>query len=140
MCAPDYVTRLELYYDRCLDKLDFKLPFRHFGLTVEFETPVEFALHGEVRRFDFGLRAVLQRYGFLAVTNATLLDRVRTCEQRIEIFSFHTVWVETQGDTVTMFWPDPIDPVQRKPRRSSILIVANAVAYLQAIKEGCQRE
>ena len=82
MCAPDYVARLELYYDRCLDKLDFKLPFRHFGLTVEFETPVEFALHDEVRRFDFGLRAVLQRYGFLAVTNATLLDRVRTSEQR----------------------------------------------------------
>lgn len=78
---PDYVARLELHYDRCLDKLDVKLPFRHFGLTVEFETPVELALHDEVRRFDSGLRAVLQRYGFLAVTNATLLDRVRTSEQ-----------------------------------------------------------
>jgi len=37
-----------------------------------------------------------------------------------------------------MFWRDPTDPAQREPRIFSILILANAVAYLQAIKEGTE--
>jgi hypothetical protein len=96
---PDYVTRLELHYDRCLDALDVKLSFRHFGLTVELETPVEFALHDEVRRFDSGLRALRQRYGSLTVTNAILPDRVRTREQRniFKYLSYYTDWSKAQG-------------------------------------------
>jgi hypothetical protein len=82
-----------------MDALDVKLLFRHFGLTVELETPVELAPHDEVRRFDSGLRALRQRYGSLTVTNAILPDRVRTREQRniFKYLSYYTDWSKAQG-------------------------------------------
>jgi hypothetical protein len=140
IAIPDYAARLEQHYDRRLDTLDVKLPFRHFGLTVKFETPVEFALHDEERRLDSGLRALLNRYGSLTFTNAVMPNHVRTSEQRnvFKSLSFHTDRTQAQGDTITMFWRDPTDPVQREPRTSSTLILANAAAYLQAIKEGAE--
>jgi len=85
-------VRLELHYDWCLDTLDVKLSLCHFGLTIEFKIPVEFAFHDEVRRFDSGLQALLQRYGSLTATNAILPARVRTREQRnlFKYLNFYT--------------------------------------------------
>ena len=40
------------------------------------------------------------------------------------------------SDSISLFWRDPFDPVQRQPRSSSTLVLANAAAYLQAVKEG----
>jgi hypothetical protein len=50
--------------------------------------------------------------------------------------SFHIDRGRTQDDNISLFWRDPLDPVQRRPRSSSTLVLANAAAYLQAVKEG----
>jgi len=135
---PDYREHLEQHYGRRLDTLNIEFPFRHFGLSVEFETPIEFPVHDSERRLDPGLRALLGRFGPVTLTNATLPKGVSVSEQRnvFKSLSFHTDRSRIQDDNITLFWRDPSDPIQCEPRTSSTLVLANAAAYLQSIKEG----
>ncbi len=138
IAIPDYGARIERHYGRRLSVLDMDFPFRHFGLSIEFETPVELAVHDDERRLDAGLRALLGRFGPLTLSNANLPDRVRASGQRnvFQSLSFHIDRGHTQDDHISLFWRDPFDPVQHQPRNSSTLVLANAAAYLQAVKEG----
>lgn len=138
IAIPDYGARIERHYGRRLSALEVDFPFRHFGLSIAFETPVELAVHDAERRLDEGLRALLGRFGPLTFTNAYLPDRERASGQRnvFRSLSFHVDRGHTQDDGISLFWRDPFDPVQRQPRSSSTLVLANAAAYLQAVKEG----
>jgi hypothetical protein len=135
---PDYGARIERHYGRRLNALAIDFPFRHFGLSIEFETPVELSVHDDERRLDDGLRALLGRFGPLTLSNAYLPDRARESGQRnvFKCLSFHIDRGCTQDDNISLFWRDPFDPVQRQPRSSSTLVLANTAAYLQAVKEG----
>ena len=135
---PDYGARVEKHYGRKLGTLGIDFPFRHFGLSIDFDKPVELAAHDEERRVDNGLRALLDRFGPLTLSNAYLPDRVRASGQRnvFKSLSFHIDRGRTQDDNISLFWRDPFDPVQRQPRSSSTLVLAVATAYLQAVKEG----
>jgi len=138
VAIPDYGARIERHYGRRLSALDMDFPFRHFGLSIAFEEPIELAAHDEERRVDNGLRALLDRFGPLTLSNAYLPDRVRASGQRnvFKSLSFHIDRGRTQDDNISLFWRDPFDPVQRQPRNSSTLVLAVATAYLQAVKEG----
>ncbi len=138
IAIPNYGARIERQYGRRLNALAMDFPFRHFGLSIEFETPVELSVHDNERRLDDGLRALLGRFGSLTLSNAYLPDRTRESDQRnvFRCLSFHIDRGRTQDDNISLFWRDPFDPVQRQPRSSSTLVLANTAAYLQAIKEG----
>lgn len=135
---PEYGRRLERHYGRNPEGLPVGFPFRHFGLAVTFEKPIQLAVHNSERRLDERLRALLDRYGPLSFCNATLPDRARTGSQRnvFESLSFHIDRGQNQPDNLSLFWRDPYDATQRKPRTSQTLVVANAAAYLQAVRQG----
>ena len=135
---PDYGARIEKHYGRKLSALAIDFPFRHFGLSIDFDKPVELALHEDSRRLDGGLRALLRRFGSLRFRNACLPERLRASAQRnvFQSLSFHIDRGRNQDDNISLFWRDPFDPVQRAPRSSSTLVLANAAAYLQAVEEG----
>lgn len=135
---PDYGARIEKHYGRQLDALAIDFPFRHFGLSIDFDQPAELAVHDDERHLDDGLRALLHRFGALTLRNAYMPDRVRESGQRnvFQSLSFHIDRGRNQDDNISLFWRDPFDPVQRQPRSSSTLVLANAAAYLQAVKEG----
>lgn len=138
IAIPDYGARIERHYGQRPSALAMDFPFRHFGLSIEFETPVELSVHDDERRLDDGLRALLGRFGPLTLSNAYLPDRARESGQRnvFKCLSFHVDRSRTQDDNISLFWRDPFDPVQQQPRSSSTLVLANAAAYLQAVKEG----
>jgi hypothetical protein len=138
VAIPDYGSRLARYYGRDPAALGLAFEFRHFGLTIAFEAPVELAVHDGERRLDEGLRALLARFGPVTLRNAYLPERARANGQRnvFQSLSFHVDRGLTQDDHTSLFWRDPFDPVQQQPRSSSTLVLANAAAYLQALKEG----
>lgn len=134
IAIPNYSARIKGHYGRPPSAL----PFRHFGLFIEFETPTELAVHDEARHLDPGLRNLLNQFGPLTFQNAYLPNGARTSDQRniFESLRFHIDRGHTQEDNISLFWRDPFDPVQRAPRSSQTLVLANAAAYLQALKEG----
>jgi len=138
IAIPDYGTRIERHYGQRLSALDIDFPFRHFGLSIAFKTPVEIVVHDDERRLDEGARTLLHCFGPLTLRNAYLPKCARTYAQRnvFPSLSFHVDRGSTQDDSISLFWRDPFDPVQRQPRSSSTLVLANAAAYLQAVKEG----
>ncbi len=138
IAIPDYGARIEQHYGRRLNALKMDFPFCHFGLSIAFKRPFELAVHDDARHLNEGLRMLLRRFGPLTLRNAYLPDRARTDAQRnvFPSLSFHIDRGDTQDDRISLFWRDPFDPVQRQPRSSSTLILANAAAYLQAVKEG----
>lgn len=132
----DYGSRIERHFGRSLSTLDVGFPFRHFGLSIDFEKPVELAVHDEERRLDPGLRALLDRFGPLTFRNAHLRDRTLGQRNVFQSLSFHIDRGSPQEDTTSLFWRDPFDPDHRQPRSSSTLVLANAAAYFQAVREG----
>jgi hypothetical protein len=135
---PNYARRLAARYGA--DPAALPVPFEvdHFGVVVTFERPVELAVHDAGRVLDEGLRAVVGRFGPVILRNAYLPERGRAESQRniFQSLRFHIDRGTTQADHYSLFWRDPFDPVQRAPRTSSTLILPNAAAYLQALKEG----
>ena len=125
LLIPDYAKHLEQHYGRSVGALDIDFPFRHFGLSVAFETPVELAIHDDERRLDPGLRTLLGRYGPVTFTNASLPPGTSVSEQRnvFKSLSFHTDRSRIQDDNITLFWRDPSDPIQCEPRTSSTLVL-----------------
>ncbi|NKB60268.1 MAG: hypothetical protein GKS00_28510 [Alphaproteobacteria bacterium] len=138
IAIPEYGRRIHQHFGRHPDGLPMDFPFRHFGLSITFDTPVELAVHDADRRLNSNLRALLDRFGPLTFKNAFLPNNTRQSEQR-NVFSsldFHIDRGRTQDDNISLFWRDPFDPIQRAPRSSQTLVLANAAAYLQAVKEG----
>ena len=138
IAIPDYAGRIARHYG--VDPRDAGVPFgfRHFGVIVEFDEPIELDLYDGERVLDEGLRGIVESFGPLVLRNAYLPERGRLESQRniFESLRFHIDRGSTQEDCYSLFWRDPFDPAQRAPRSSSTLILANLVAYLQALKEG----
>jgi hypothetical protein len=136
VAIPNYRDRIEARYDRRLESLDMDLPVRHFGLTITFDKPQQLMVHDQDRRLDQGLRDVLARFGAVTLRNASIPDRALSQRNVFQSLSFHIDRGPPQEDLISLFWRDPSDPEQRMPRSSSTLVLANAAAYFQAVKEG----
>lgn len=135
---PDYDEYFARYYHHepngCLKPAEF----RHFGVIVDFDEPVELKVHDAARCLDENLRALLSRFGPILMRNVMLPAPDRLSGQR-NIFpdlKFHIDRARTQEEQISMFWRDPRDPVQCAPRTSSTLVLPNQAAYLQALAEG----
>lgn len=112
-------------------------PFRHFGLICTFDKPLEIDIFDAGMRLHEGFRAAIDVFGAIVLRNARASDGAAP-EPQTNIFShlkFHFDRGETQPERYSLFLRDPKSAAQRPPRLSSTLIVANVVAYLQALKE-----
>jgi len=138
LAIPHYRERLTRHYGTDPVNVDLGFDFDHFGLALEFAAPVEVALYDEGRVLDTGVRDIVARFGPVVLRNAYLPERSRSGGQRniFQSLSFHVDRGITQPDGYSLFQRDPFDPVQQAPRSSSTLILANAAAYLQALKQG----
>lgn len=138
LAIPHYRDRLARHYGTDPRDVGLDFAFEHFGVEIEFAAPVELALYDEGRVLDAGLRALIARFGPVVLRNAYLPARSRAGGQRniFQSLSFHLDRGPTQPDGYSLFQRDPFDPVQRAPRSSATLVLANAAAYLQALEEG----
>lgn len=138
VAIPDYCARLRRHYGPDTLSALKTMNFQHFGFEIEFNTPVELSVHDDVRRLDGGLRTLVGRYGPVVIRNARMPAQARRSDQRniFKSLDFHIDRGKNQEDHFSMFWRDPDDPEQCKPRNSSTLILPYQAAYAQAIKEG----
>lgn len=112
--------------------------FTHFGLILAFDAPVELRVHDREFVLDETVRAAVARFGPVLFRNASI-DRAVKAEPQRNIFPdlrFHIDRGGTQPNLYSLYTRDRLDPVQREPRTSSTVFVANIVAYLQFIREG----
>lgn len=134
----NHTENVRRHYAAQLDACNVPIQYQQFGVLIEFERPVELRVHDGERVLDDGLREIVGTFGPVMLRNAFMAEAERTGGQR-NIFPslrFHFDRGATQADRYSLFWRDPFDPVQREPRTSSTLILANAVAQVQALKEG----
>lgn len=119
------------------DSLSTAKPFKHFGLIISFDAPVDLVVYDEGMRLHEDLRSAIEVFGAIVLRNARANDAGAE-EPQTNIFShlkFHFDRGETQPERYSLFLRDPKSPAQQQPRESSTIIVANVVAYLQALKE-----
>jgi len=112
-------------------------PLRHFGLVCTFERPAEIRIHDDRLTLAPGIRALVDRFGPVVLTNARMPADHPRAEQR-NIFSnlrFHFDRGANQSGQLSLFTRDPNDPEQAAPRASSTLHAANIVPHLQLAKE-----
>lgn len=134
----DYANRVARHYGTSPSKLPVELPFGHFGLHWSFEAPVEISLYDSARVLCDTTRDMISRFGPISFTNAYLHSEARAEGQR-NIFpslDFHYDRAPVHDNQYSLFFRDPFDAVQREPRKSTSLILANAAVYLQEKKEG----
>ena len=135
---PNHAEKVASHYGAGGDRSAVPIEFPHFGVIFDFDKPVELSVCDDDRVLDQGLRETVEALGPVILRNAYLPKRDRLEGQR-NIFPslrFHLDRGSTQDDRFSLFWRDPFDEAHRLPRTSSTLIVANAVAYLQAYSEG----
>ena len=138
VAIPHHADNVAKHYGLRLAQSAVPLQYPHFGAIIEFNSPIELAVCDENRVLDPGLREIVDVLGPVILRNAYLPERNRREGQR-NIFPslrFHFDRGSTQEDRYSLFWRDPFDEIHKAPRTSSTLIVANAVAYLQAQAEG----
>ncbi len=111
VAIPDYAARIERHYGRDPAALGMAFGFRHFGLVIAFEAPVEVAVHDADRRLDPGLRALVARFGPVVLRNAHLPERERANGQRnvFQSLSFHV----DRGQIPTVLDIDPFHGAHR---------------------------
>lgn len=134
----DYGERIARHYETALPNAPVEFSFRHFGLHCEFEAPVELSLYDPARVLCPAARDMIARFGPVSFTNAYLDPEAREERQR-NIFpslDFHYDRAPDHDNQYSLFFRDPLDPVQRAPRESTTLVLANVAAYLQEQKEG----
>jgi len=138
ICIPNYAENVKRHYGDQAARSPVPIEFPNFGSIVEFDQAVEISIFDENRVLDHGLRKIVEALGPVTLRNAYMPAPHRQEGQR-NIFPslrFHVDRGSTQDDCFSLFWRDPFDEVHKMPRSSSTLIVANAVAFLQAHNEG----
>ncbi|MDH5694097.1 MAG: hypothetical protein OEZ47_13450 [Gammaproteobacteria bacterium] len=112
--------------------------FKHFGLTIRFDKPLEVVLYNEHRTINPGLCELIEQLGPITFQNAYLGEAVRTYghRNRFPHLQFHIDRSEMQRERYSMYTRDPFDEEQKHPRTASTLFIHNIVNHLQSIKEG----
>jgi hypothetical protein len=138
IAIPDYAANLEHHYGQPPASTGIEFGFHHFGLLIDFDKPSELAPYDDRWRLAAPLRELVSRFGPVALSNVHLPAARRNEGQR-NIFpslDFHFDRGPAQDNQYSLFVRDPFDDIQRAPRRSSTLVIANAVAWLQHHREG----
>ena len=146
---PQYHSNLERHYAQILNgeslssvcrRVSVDCDFSGFGVEVRFDDATEIAVHDDDLNLDDTLRLMITRFGPIVLKNAFLPAAIRQKEQR-NIFphlNFHYDRGPNQPTQFSLFSRDPFDAVQRAPRKSSTVFIANIVGVLQSWKEGAE--
>jgi hypothetical protein len=132
-----YADLLRAGFDQLRGRATMGNGLRQFGLLCEFAEPVELEMHDSEMVLDTAVRALVARFGPVVLANAYLDEACRERSHR-NIFPhlrFHSDRGPDHPNQYSLFTRDPFDPEQAPPRQTSTLFAANAVAYLQALKE-----
>lgn len=143
---PDYGWKIANHYADQVDgnlgaicsKASLAFDLSSFGLIVTFDKPLELELYDGDSLLDENVKKIINHFGPLIFRNAYLATKFRNQGQR-NIFpdlNFHVDRGSNQDNQYSLFCRDPFDDVQKAPRESSTLFIANIVAYLQSVKEG----
>jgi hypothetical protein len=114
------------------------MPFRHFGLSVRFDAPHRLPAFDADLHLAPDLRRAIDAVGVCIFSNAVLPVAPDKVFQK-NIFpdlKFHTDRGGLFDNQVSLFYRNPKDPEHRPPRRTSTLIIPNAVFRMQAAREG----
>ncbi len=109
-----------------------------FGLIIGFEQPALLAVHDRDMVLDHSIRALVAQFGAVILRNAAIAGAGREKCHR-DIFphlKFHVDRGPTSANQYSCFTRDPDDLVQRHPRLSSTIFVANIVAWLEMVRTG----
>lgn len=142
---PDYQARISAHYSDIFkaapaplnESSPARIQFENFGLLLDFGEPTEIPVHDDDRRLDENIRGLIARFGPVIFGNAYLPEKIREMKQR-NIFPslrFHFDRGPDQPRPYSLFTRNPFDSIQREPRDSSTLFVANIVAVLQYLRE-----
>ncbi len=140
IAIPYYADRIAKHYGVTLGEVGVPVDFTHLGIVLSFDRPTEIFIHDDENYLDDGLRGIVRRFGTVIIRNAYLEDDKREAGQS-NIFPslrFHFDRGANQREQISLLYRNPFDPEQKEPRKSSTLIAANVVVYLQSLKEGAQ--
>lgn len=143
---PDYGGKISEHYAEFIGngladlsrRISIPFDFSSFGLIIHFDEPQEIKLYDEDFALDQDVKDAIAEFGPVILRNAYMSSKCRSEGQR-NIFpdlSFHIDRGSTQDNQYSLFCRDPFDEVQKAPRESSTLLIANIVGHLQARKEG----
>ena len=146
---PDYSERIADHYGaphhrsshialhELTERTGLPVGFRHFGVVVEFESAPVFDLHDSEARLCESAKALIDRFGVVAVRNARLRTHAAVPQQsnKFEDLNFHLDRTSAQPTQYSLYIRDPANPGQGEPRQSSTLFVCNLVAHLQHVAE-----
>lgn len=150
LAIPDYAGSITEHYADVLGsgltdvcrRTSVPFDFSSFGLIIEFDIPQEVGIYDKDHVLDESVKNLLRQFGPMILRNAFMAEKSRAEGQR-NIFpdlKFHIDRGSTQDNQFSLFCRDPFDDVQKAPRTSSTLLIANIVGYLQAKKEGQEPE
>lgn len=146
IAIPDYGKKIARHYrpqmrgglPAACARAEIPFDLSEFGLLIEFERPVEIAVHDPSMDLDDGMRALVGRFGPVILRNA-LVDRAVRGRFHRNIFPplrFHVDRGPSMPNQYSCFTRDPMDAEQRGPRASSTLFIAPIVAWLEEAKNG----
>lgn len=137
---PDIVQAARGYYADVpgLEKELAETPFRTFGLEVRFDAPHRLEAFGEDLCLAPDYRRAVDLFGVCTFSNVSLpVPPDKEFQKNIfPDLKFHTDRGALFENQVSLFYRNPADPDHRPPRRTSTLIIPNAVFFLQAEREG----
>ena len=146
IAIPNYAARIGSHYghtgpqalaEMCR-RAQMPLELDHFGLILAFDRPAELGLYDGDRVLDEGVRRAIARFGLVAFRNAYIEseEERKRCQRNIfPNLRFHFDRGANQHAVYSLYTRDGFDPVQKEPRTSSTVFIANIVAYLQSIRE-----
>lgn len=116
--------------------IPFDLP--QFGLIIDFEQMAQVDVHTMDMVFDDSIRTLVSRFGVVVLRNACIAGAARRMFHRntFSHLQFHIDRGPNAANQYSCFTRDPDDPVQRQPRASSTLFIANIVAWLESVHVG----
>ncbi len=145
ICISDYSKRVREYYtaeqsalNRLCTRPDFGPLIEAFGLEISFPDPTPIRIHDRNLVLDERLRTVMRAHGVIKLINAFPAEGREAVDQH-NVFPnlrFHMDRGRDQPNQVSMFIRAHDNPDHFHPRTSQTLFVANAVAHLQALREG----
>lgn len=136
--ADHYADQVGGDFSGVCQRASLPFTFSSFGLVAEFDDPLEIELYDADQRLYGNVKDAIAQFGILIFRNAYLATKFRGQGQK-NIFpdlNFHVDRGSNQENLYSLFCRDPFDPIQKEPRKSSTLVIANIVAYLQSLKEG----
>lgn len=142
---PHYKSSITEYYnneiqgdlDQLCTRLNFPKVFKHFGISIFFDKPLQLHLHDKDMNMVDGLHPIIKEIGTVIIKNAYLDSKHRDMghRNRFPQLNFHVDRSENQPTHYSMYTRNPYDEEQKHPRKSSTLFISSIIGYLQSAKE-----